>query len=335
MNLDFLLTSALIEFLLLNGVLSTLALGVERLTRRTMSTRWSERRRSRCVFGLAVAPFALSVVMVVGLQLPAQLLYEPHETTEYVTVKMFLMALAGLLGGGAALTRQLASWILTERFHSQAIQVSQPLSSSVGGASLPIYRIKHCLPLCCLFGVRRPQLFLSEQLFRILDLPELRSAVAHEESHWRRRDNLKLFWLNALKNFFFFLPPYRRLVKAWQAANEMACDEEAALTRSPLDLASALLKIARLTPDIDPSPAMLRAGLGLIDFRSSAFLEERISRLLLLADHPPSAELQWRPSPFSWMACAGAFSGLVLLMIEHNILYSLHRGIEVLERWFM
>lgn len=336
MNTDFFLMSALIDFVLLNGILSALSLAVERVTRPSSLRNWSARRHSCFLFVLTIAPFLLSLTIVAGLQIPAQLLYESGEPLEYVTAKTALLGLVGLLGAGFAASRQFASWWLTHRFHQQALEKAQPISPAGIFTALPVYTIKHTLPLCCIYGLHRPKLFLAEQLLAELDRPELRAAIAHEEAHGRRHDNLKHLCLSVLKNFFFFLPTYRRLGDSWREANELACDEEAAeRTGAPLDLASALVKIARLTPPCEPSPGLLLQGLGLIDCRSSKHLEERILRLLSLADGFLSVEQRWRPSFFPWIASVGAFSALALLLVRHNLLYSLHRGIEVLERWFM
>lgn len=335
-NPDFFLISALIDFLLVNVVLSTLALGVERLTRRRLRERWTARRRSRFLYLAATLPFVLSVLIIAGLQIPAQLLYEPHEPEEYVTLKIFAIAFLGLLGIAYAGTRQLASWWLTVRFNRKILGSCKTVSPAQAPTALPVFKIKHALPLCCILGVRRPKLFLADQLFRTLDKPELRGALAHEEAHWRHHDNLKSAILSFLSSFFFFLPTYRRLEEAWRDADELACDEEAAEhTQRPLDLASALVKIAKLTPAQAPAPALLLAGLGLTDFSSSARLEQRVTRLLALADRPPAAEAPWRPSIFSLLAGSGAVAAFVILVTEHNLLYSLHRGIEVLEHFFM
>ncbi len=336
MNPDFFLLSALIDFLLVNVVLSTVALALERLTKRFLMTRWTARRLARFQFLLAVSPFLLSTLLILGLQVPAQLLYEPHEPTEYVTLRIFAVGLIGLLGMAFAVARQLTSWWMTLRFNARVVRYSRPVPSGEAPTVLPVFKIHHRLPLCCILGLRRPKLFLANQLFSELEVRELRGALAHEEAHWRQHDNLKYLVLNILKNLFFFLPTYRRLEEAWREAAEFACDEEAAeLTRQPLDLASALVKIAKLTPPEAPTPAWLLAGLGLTDFTHSARLEQRVTRLISFADHLPCRERSWRPSRFSFWAGAAAIAALATLILEHNLLLSLHRAIEALEHFFM
>jgi Zn-dependent protease with chaperone function len=335
-NPDFFLISALIDFVLLNAVFSTLSMGVERLSRAYVHAHWSGRRRSRFLFLLSVLPFVFSGLIIGGLQVPAQLLYEPHEPTEYVTLKIFALGLVGLLGIGYAVMRQLASWWMTRRFRLQAIRISEPLDASVLPTPLPVFRIRHALPLCCIFGFRRPELFLADQLFRALNVSELRGALAHEEAHARQGDNLKYLCLSVLKNFFFFLPTYRHLVEGWRDANEFACDEEASeRTSEPLELAGALVKIAKLAPPGHSSPSTLLSGLGLTDFSSSARLEQRIKRLLSLADGIVGAEVPWRPSIIPWLTCVGSFAALAIFLVRHNLLYWFHQGVEVLERFFM
>ncbi|MDD5545012.1 MAG: M56 family metallopeptidase [Acidobacteriia bacterium] len=336
MNADFFLISAVIDFVLLNVVFSTLALGVERVLQTRVRSRWSARRWSRWLFVLAAAPFVLASVVILALQIPVQLWYEPHEPVEYVSIKIFLIGMWGLIGAGVAGLRQFASWWMASRFQDRALAVSQPWCAENTGTKLPIYRIRHELPLCCLFGIRRPKLFLADQLFERLSSSELRAALAHEESHWRHHDNLKSACLNALKNFFFFIPTYRRLVDRWREGVELACDEEAAeRTQAPLELASALVKIARLTPHRVPSPRLLMAGLGLVDFNSSWRLQERISRLLLLAEGFYWGDPPFHISLFSVAATAGAISALSFLAIQHHFFFWFHHGIEVLEHFFM
>src|SRR5919202_1119057 len=100
-------------------------------------------------------------------------------------------------------------------------------------------------------GTLRPRLFIAQQLFAALTEAELRAALAHECGHLATRDNLKRAVLRACRDVLTIVPAGRTLDRAWDESTEAAADEHAARdggAAAALDLAAALVKIARLAP---------------------------------------------------------------------------------------
>lgn len=123
-------------------------------------------------------------------------------------------------------------------------------------------------------GLLRPKVTLSAELRAILEPGELRAVMAHEEAHLRHRDPLRLWLAALLTDLQWPLARPKRRLESWRRALELSRDDEAA--RQPnvdaADLASALVKAARLAP---PSTG---AGLALTD--DVTLLELRVRRLL-------------------------------------------------------
>jgi Zn-dependent protease with chaperone function len=96
---------------------------------------------------------------------------------------------------------------------------------------------------CFVAGVARPTVFLSRGALNGLNDQELEAALHHERAHVRGRDTLMLFALAILRD----LAPYFRptALEAFQAAREATADKAAAANAGPLNLASALVALAR------------------------------------------------------------------------------------------
>jgi beta-lactamase regulating signal transducer with metallopeptidase domain len=136
----------------------------------------------------------------------------------------------------------------------------------VPGIALPTYRIAPRWPVVCVVGVLRPRLFVAEAVLDACTPEELGSVLAHESGHVAARDNLKRLAAKFLPDVLPWIPAGRALDKAWETAAEAAADARAAAARpgGSLDLASALLRVARLarggTPIELPAPALLDGG---------------------------------------------------------------------------
>ncbi|OJH35735.1 M56 family metallopeptidase [Cystobacter ferrugineus] len=100
--------------------------------------------------------------------------------------------------------------------------------------------------LCHAVGFVRRRILLSATLEESLTPTELRSALAHEEAHLRRRDPLLGLLLGVAG---LFAAPFlaRACAAVYQTAAEEACDAEAAATVGDGGLvAGALVKVAAL-----------------------------------------------------------------------------------------
>jgi Zn-dependent protease with chaperone function len=149
--------------------------------------------------------------------------------------------------------------------------------------------VRHRFPVIAVVGIFRPRLFIAGHLFEELSAEELRAAVMHEHGHIAAHDNLKRASLRACRDVLMLLPLGRTLDDAWAEQTESAADEHAARTGGAnlaLDLASALVKIARLVPTAGATPTM-PAGAFLVGEHSESGIARRVRRLARLATHEP------------------------------------------------
>jgi Zn-dependent protease with chaperone function len=96
---------------------------------------------------------------------------------------------------------------------------------------------------CFVAGLARPTVFVSRGALAQLGDAELDAALAHERAHVEGRDTL---WLMAL-SYFRDLAPFGRgeALEAFRAAREARADRQAADAAGRLNLASALVALAR------------------------------------------------------------------------------------------
>lgn len=97
-----------------------------------------------------------------------------------------------------------------------------PAGDRKKGAGLPVYRCEK-LASPCLFGLRRPAVYLNEKA--LADERSCRYAVAHEKEHYRHKDHIWSFVRLVMVTVYWFHP------LVWAAAVlsardcELACDE--------------------------------------------------------------------------------------------------------------
>lgn len=90
----------------------------------------------------------------------------------------------------------------------------------------------------------RDVLVITSALIRLLDRDELRTVIAHEVAHVRKKDNRYAPFFHALSSLVFFDPLIKVLKIRVARRQEFIADREAALsTGNPLALARALMKI--------------------------------------------------------------------------------------------
>ena len=100
-----------------------------------------------------------------------------------------------------------------------------------------------------LAGVVRTRVVIDPRVAAALTAPELDVAIAHELAHRRAVDNVKRWACHCAPDFFGMTRTSVQLERAWHAAAESLADARAAREddRRAVDLASALVKVARLT----------------------------------------------------------------------------------------
>jgi Zn-dependent protease with chaperone function len=219
---------------------------------------------------LRLMPAAAAIALSLGLVMPAFVRYEPMDTRALPGTTGLALGLAGLVLLMEALARGLASWWATGRLVRQWRGLSAPLA--LEGAPAPCFALRHPFPVVALVGIVRPRLFVAGQVVEALTPAELRAVLTHEGGHLAARDNLKRLFLR-------FLPALgwrglaARLEARWEGASEMNADRWTG-PDAALDLASALLKVARLAP-----PGM-HLGLPVAAFHSGEGVAGRVQALL-------------------------------------------------------
>jgi Zn-dependent protease with chaperone function len=318
--------------------LNTLAAGLASLLWRLLAPivrDWPAAARAQLIFLLRVLPGLLALGCVLLVLLPAYIAYEPRHATEAVSLKLAVLALLSAAGLLLALWRGAATHWATRRLLGNWRAAAQPLQ--LGQNTLPTYRLQHPFPIIAVVGVRRPRLFIAEQLLSELTTEELAAAVAHETGHLAARDNGKRLLLRACRDLLTLIPCGRALDRAWAEAAEEAADEFAA-RRQPtaaLALAQALVKIARLAPP-GVAPAFresLTANASLLGTEPN-LLARRVARLLQLAENEqPSAEGVLRLLSLAQVCSFGLLGGAFLSLFNNEAaLLTTHRLLEMVVR---
>jgi peptidase M48-like protein len=227
---------------------------------------------ARRLFALRLLPALLGAAVAGGLTLPGFLLHEPRESDEVAGLAFSLLVAAGLLSIARGIARGAADWWASRRLHRSWTRAGRPLA--LPGAPVPAYRIRNPFPVVSVVGILRPRLFVADQVLERLSAAELRAVLAHEAGHVAAADNLKRLLVRLCP-----APPWpgaaRRLEERWEQAAEEAADARCGV---PLDLASALLKTARL------APVGARIELPVASFHNGSALARRVRRLTRQAD---------------------------------------------------
>ncbi|MEP6706349.1 MAG: hypothetical protein ABJC05_02450 [Pyrinomonadaceae bacterium] len=285
---------------------------------------WSAATQAKVLFALRSVPAALAILLVSLFLLPAYLAYEPRTTTESVSFKLALLALISSIGIGLALFRGFAAWRATRRLTKNWLAHGEPIS--LKGIDVAAYFVEHPFPIIAIVGVFRPRLFIARRVLDALTDGEIVAAAAHERGHLIARDNLKRGLLRACRDALLIIPCGRSLDLAWAEAAETAADEYAAQAGRavPLDLAAALVKIARMIPE-GARPTM-PAGAFLVDDYGGVM--ERVRRLVRLTEVRLPERKDARTKLSSWAFASLLIMGLATLATNARVLMAAHSAIE-------
>lgn len=316
----------LVALLAINSLATFAVEAVCRLTVR-LRMRWSNHLHARVLFVARVLPFTISMTLLFLLLGPAYIAYEPRHTTEEISFKLGFLALLSATGLLITIWRAVSSWratrMLTRYWLSNATRIS------VDGVEVPAYRFRHNFPVIAVVGAIRPRLFIAEQVLEALSERELAAAIAHEKAHLATRDNLKRELLRACRDMLGIVPGGRYIDVAWARVSEAAADELASIEGRgvALDLASALVKVARLAPS-GFTPTM-PAGAFLIDGTDTKGISSRVGRLLQLS----TGECEIRPKSYLAKAImvvipAVLLAALIVAMTSTPLLVMVHSFTE-------
>jgi Zn-dependent protease with chaperone function len=268
------------SLLTLNALASLVAGAVWRLAQPALRG-VSARLRAEILFTLRISAPAIAIIAVALLFIPSFLRHEPHGTAEVVSLKMATLAVLSAAGVALAISRALRSWFATTKLLRDWL--ARATRIDLEHVSTPAFSIPHQFPIIAVVGTMRPRLFIAERVLQSLSKEELRASIAHEAGHLNARDNLKRSLLRACRDLLMLIPSGRSLDRAWAEAAECAADDYAANegAKIALDLASALVKIARMIPA--RRQAAMPLAVFLVGVEESRGVKARIRRLLDLA----------------------------------------------------
>ena len=272
-----LLLAALLTF---NSLATLIIAGLWRLAGRATDN-WTAATRARLLFSLRILPAVLAFLTVSLLFVPAYIAHEPRHAAETVSFKLGLLAIFSATGIAVSVYRGIGAHRATANLTSDWLRQGKPIK--IPGINIRSYEIRHAFPLIGIVGFLRPRLFIASQVLEVLTPEEISAAVAHENGHLTARDNLKRGLLQACRNALLIIPCGRLLDRSWSEASEEAADENAARQGNgvALDLASALVKIARIIP-LGARPTM-PAGVFLLGDEETKGIKSRVRRLIALA----------------------------------------------------
>jgi Zn-dependent protease with chaperone function len=235
--------------------------------------------RTDSILFLRSLPVSIAAAMTVLVFLPGWWRYEPADSGE--TASVLLLALAALSALPIVVGAVRAFRMFLRTRDRLLLWERRGRSSAAAGGPFSVVEVKSEDLALCVGGFLHPRIYASTEVVTFLEPEELEAALAHEVSHARRRDPLRLLWLGSCPDFlqlFRFDRPWRR---AFARSSEFAADAGASHGNPEvaLDLASALLKVARLRS------FETRAAEGVAEvavssaFSSPADLEARVEAL--------------------------------------------------------
>ena len=318
-----LLLAALLTF---NSIASLVIAGLWRVAGR-LTESWTAAARARLLFSLRTLPALLAFLFVALLLVPSYLAYEPRHTAENVSLKLGLLALLSATGIAVSIYRGIATHRATAKLTSDWLRQGKPIQ--IAGIDIESYQIQHAFPLIGIVGFLRPRLFIANQVLELLNPEEINAAIAHENGHLAARDNLKRGLLQACRDALLIIPSGRLLDKCWSEASEEAADENAARQGNvvALDLASALVKIARIIP-LGARPTM-PAGVFLLGDEDTKGIKSRVRRLITLAaTERQTSRRDILTSLFVWSPAFLLLTGFVIAATSPHLLFRVHYLIE-------
>jgi Zn-dependent protease with chaperone function len=198
---------------------------------------------------LRLLPAASSIAFVTVLFVPSYWRYEPR-AVEDLDLSLGAIAIAALIVVAAAAIRGYGAWRRASRRAEAWLRVARPAGSHAG---VRAFEIPLEAPMMALIGVFRPRLIVTRGVVDALSDDELRASVAHEVGHLRAWDNLKRLAMRAAPDLLAGTRTAAAIETRWASAAEHAADGAAGRdTETRCALASALVKVARLTPRATP-----------------------------------------------------------------------------------
>jgi hypothetical protein len=202
-----------------------------------------------CVFLLEILPLLTSATVLSLLVIPGFMVWEPDHTQESVNPWLATVCVFAL---GLVLTTVRRLYFELRR---------RPI-------------ISHDKPFIAVLGCLRPKIVVTAAAHTLLSKEELSAVLRHEAVHIERRDNFRLLAARVISILTLEPRVWKEMESLRGHLTEFAADSFAATDeRSALDLAQALVKVARDFPAAEYSFAS-----SLVPRRNS--IQERVMRLL-------------------------------------------------------
>jgi len=263
-------TLTLACFLTVNFLLSGLVVWIARREPRTNAPGFW--------FALRLLPAISAAAFASIVFAPSYWRYEPRDYMEGFDVTLTASAIVALVVLGAGAVRGVSAWARAKRRARLWMQTARPID--LGTPGVPAFLVEIEAPILALVGLWHPRLLVTRGLIDALTEEELAASVAHELGHACGWDNFKRLAMGAAPDLLTLTATARALERRWASAAEHAADRMCgvATSESRCALASALVKVARLTP---PAPALLAEpistliGGGEIASRVQVLLDDR------------------------------------------------------------
>jgi hypothetical protein len=277
------------------------------------------RLASRWLFGVRIAPVAITLFLVFGFCVPSYIWLEPDIASERVGWACLMAAMFGSVVWVVSLLRGLQSVVRTERYVSRC-QLGAPGGTVGREANLVV--VNDGTAVMAVAGVMNPRLVVSQTVMDALNDEQREAAFRHEAAHRSSRDNLKKLLFLLSPDVMPFVKGPTKLERAWAKFTEWAADDEAVDGNQDraLSLASALVRVAKL--GVHPTPAYLLSSL----MDDDSDLEIRVDRLLR---EPAYAEKPLQPVVAFTRNAALMLGGVATtLLLWPESLGGIHRLLE-------
>ncbi|MBX7184084.1 MAG: M56 family metallopeptidase [Vicinamibacteria bacterium] len=272
-------------------------------------------QRTEAILLIRSAPVVLAAFVTAFVFLPAWWIHEPPNTGETPSALLLGLASLAALPLLQGLYRGLRMFVKTR--DRLLLWRGRGRNTSQVEAPFEVLEVTSEDLALCVGGYLKPTIYASADVMRHLEPEEFRAALAHEVSHARRRDPLRLLWLGSCPDFLQLF----RLDGPWRRAFSRACEfaADAGASRGnpevALDLASALLKVARLRT-FRPLNAEALADVAVSSAYSSR--EDLKARVEALANPCSDAVVPgFRIRPWMWAAAALILCAAGMLSSEH------------------
>jgi hypothetical protein len=278
------------------------------------------RMSSRLLFGLRIAPVAVTLFLVIGFCVPSYVWLEPDIAGERVGFACLLAAALGATVWAVSLVRGLVSVLRTQSYLRRCRRIDT--GRDAVGESTDCLVLGNNAVVMAVAGAWHPLLVVSQSVMNVLSEEQKQAAFRHEAAHRTSRDNLKKLLFLLSPDALPFVPGLARLERGWARFTEWAADDEAVDgdQECALSLASALVRVAKL--GVRPAPAYLLSSL--VD--DDCDLKTRVDRLLR---EPAYAEKPLQPVVAFTRNAAMVLAGVaVTLLLWPESLGSIHRLLE-------